>query len=139
MRGHHTRPQSRGGQDNSQHEGRVIEISQDIHSAFHTLFGNLRVNEIVRLLLTEWETTCPHQEKEQSNTYLDRLAKRIKAWDELIGEEADSVVAAKIIIRLFISTDDDRELVSATLKACRDAECISGRELRSLLKSMKKS
>lgn len=96
----------------------------------------MRINEVIRLLLTEWETTCPHKEKKQPHTDRGRLRKRTIAWDKLIGLDKDGVGAAKVIIELFISTDDDRNLAKETLGSCRRAGDISHGELDYLLQAL---
>ena len=96
----------------------------------------MRINEVIRLLLTEWETTCPNKEKNQPHTDKGRLRKRTAAWDRLIGLDKDGVGAAKVIIKIFVSTGDDRNLVKETLGSCRRADDISHGELDYLLQAV---
>lgn len=79
---------------------------------------------------------CPYEEREQDNTQKGRLKKRIIAWDKLIGPDKDGVGAAKVIIKIFVSTDDDRKLVKGTLESCKQAGNISRGQLGYLLRAV---
>lgn len=132
---HHTKPTSQGGQDNYEHPGNEIEIPHNrLHGPFHTIFGNWRPNHIIRLLITEWDTTCPHVVRKAPHIDVDRMKTRIDAWDTLFEEDGHHRLrAVECIIDVFVSTREDKELVKETLESCRASKHLSRTAFKNLV------
>ncbi len=64
---HHVRPKSRGGH----YDGNIIRKDVREHVAYHDLFGNMTVEEIVCYILMEW--TTPEWRDQFRKDYDNRL------------------------------------------------------------------
>lgn len=69
---HHVRPASRGG---SNDPGNIIRKDVREHAAYHELFGNMTVEEIICCILMEW--TSPEWRDQFRKDY-DRRLERIE-------------------------------------------------------------
>lgn len=111
---HHTQPTSRGGID-----GRTNEVERDRefeHSPWHNLNSNLRVKEVARLIVFDWDTFCPHNEKLEDDVDAGRLSKRIQSWNTLYGKNATIRSVMEVIIKKFVRLDKDRALIREVLQ-----------------------
>ncbi|MEX2145203.1 MAG: hypothetical protein WD712_02410 [Candidatus Spechtbacterales bacterium] len=146
---HHLRPRSRGGMDGLPNEASIEDKS--LHLPYHTLFNNLRPNEVILLLIFSLETICPYMERKEPNTRLTRrgFTQRMKSWDTLFGENEtwdifrrvnkNQELAIRKIIENFVKTEQDRRLVYAVL--VRGADRLRTNffsEIKDLLYSLKK-
>lgn len=67
---HHCRPRSRGGTD----QGNIIRKDVREHAAYHELFGNMTVEEIICCILMEWTTPeWRDQFRKDYDSRLDRI------------------------------------------------------------------
>jgi hypothetical protein len=82
---HHIVPTSRGGEDLPENK---ISLNPKIHSAWHTLFGNLLPEEVITLIGHRWTT-----KEGRINKKFLRGKKRRKAWKMIFGEaDADRII-----------------------------------------------
>jgi hypothetical protein len=65
---HHVRPRSRGGGNGSDN---IIRKEVREHAAYHELFGNMTVEEIIICILLEW--TTPEWRQKYTHRLVDRL------------------------------------------------------------------
>lgn len=110
---HHTRSCRRGGDDDRPNE--VERDQKEEHDPYHQLHYILRPKEVTRLLLFDWDTCNPHLEKNESDTILERLQPRIKAWNKLYGKNATKVSAVAIVIKKFTRRTEDRNQIKEVL------------------------
>lgn len=122
---HHFRPRSRGGMDGAPNERSIDD--KTLHHPYHTLFGNLRPNEAILLLLFSFQTICPYMERNESGTKNNRIGfgSRIKAWDAMFGESEDwDSLAGQTnnmkraigkIIKEFVKTIEDKGLATRAI------------------------
>lgn len=109
---HHSHPRSRGGGDKSSY---LILLPKKIHTAWHTLHGNMCVDEVVVNALYNWETLCPYLEREREDVLKGRLEKRIIGWNSLYGKNASSTDVIAVIIRQFTRLPGDRDIIRKKL------------------------
>ena len=97
---HHIRPISRGGKKTPDNE---LEIGANLHEAWHTLFGNLLVDEVITLIEKLWLDKSGNIQKkylvgELIKTKRDREKdKRISAWETIFGNTRSADDAVRII------------------------------------------
>ena len=89
---HHVTPVSRGGPKTPENE---IELDPKVHNAWHTLFGNLLVEEVITLIKHRWTT-----KKGKINKRFLKGEKRQKAWG-IIFNEVTPEQAIEIIQKQF--------------------------------------
>jgi len=125
--------------DKSQYERNEKKMSDEyLHKPYHQLFGNLRLNEIVRLLIAEWHTFNPYCEQTMPHTYVERLQGRLDAWNTLFGGDVDiNEVLGKLLLE-FAVTKDDRDLVQKTLMSCLNLRVISSKQYKALVSAMER-
>jgi len=128
---HHTRPRSRGGDDGYPNE---TNRNKQEHSAWHNLHGNLRVGEVARLVLFDWEIHNPYREKKEKFTDVNRLAERIQSWNLLYGQNATRRVVMAIIITKFTRRTFDRAHIKKVLKSAMFAKKLSKKDYGYLTK-----
>ena len=74
---HHVRPSSRGG---SWHPSNIIRKEVREHAAYHELFGNMTVEEIICCILMEWTTEeWRDQFRKDYDSRLDKLERLLQA------------------------------------------------------------
>lgn len=129
---HHTRPRSRGGDDGYPNE--VERNREEEHDPWHNLNVNLRVGEVARLTLFDWETYNPHLEKRESFTNFERLEKRIASWDVLYGEYATKRSVMEVIIKKFTRRSYDRKHIRRVLEEALEARKMGKRDYKHLIK-----
>lgn len=110
---HHTRPTSRGGDDDQENLVQLKKESE--HDTWHNLTANFRVGEVARLVLNDWDTFNPHREKHEEGTDPERLEYRITSWNTLFGEGASKWKVLEIIISKFAKRKKDREHIRRVL------------------------
>ena len=87
---HHMRPISRGGKKTPDNE---LTIDINLHEAWHTLFGNLFLDEVITLIGKLW----PDKSGQIQKKYLRGKDKRISAWETIFGNTRSASEAVKII------------------------------------------
>lgn len=101
---HHIRPISRAGKRNPENE---LTIDADLHNAWHTLFGNLFVDEAITLIEHLWQDKSGRiQEKylvgKKMKSRKDREKdKRLSAWQAIFGNTRSASDAVAIIKHKF--------------------------------------
>ena len=128
---HHTRPRSRGGDDGIPNE---TNRDKQEHSAWHNLHGNLRVGEVARLVLFDWETHNPYSEEKEKFTDITRLKERIQSWDLLYGQNATRCLVMTVIITKFTRISIDRAHIRKVLKSALFTKRISKKDYIQLIK-----
>lgn len=102
---HHMRPISRAGKRIPENE---LTIDADIHNAWHTLFGNLLMDEAIILIEHLWQDKSGRiQEKyligEPINGKKNQNKdKRLFAWKTIFGDTRSVNDAIRIIKKIFI-------------------------------------
>ena len=110
---HHTRPRSRGGNDGSPNE--VDRNIQEEHTPWHGLHGNMRVGEVARLVLFDWEIYNPHHEIKEQDTHRGRIEKRTSSWNTLYGKKATKRTVMEVVIKKFTRRNHDRKHIRRVL------------------------
>lgn len=100
---HHITPTSRGGKETPENE---MRLDPNIHDAWHTLFGNLLLEEVIAIIEYQWQDEFGEipekyilgdQRKEKK-----KKDKRISAWGKIFGEIRSAKKAINIIKANFI-------------------------------------
>ena len=105
---HHIVPASRGGKKIPENE---IELDPEVHTAWHTLFGNLLPEEVI-ILIKYWTT-----KNGKINRKFLRGKKRQKAWKIIFGE-INPDQAIKIVEKQFSRESLNKALFSFIMKIC---------------------
>ena len=144
---HHFRPRSRGGMDDLPNEAGIDDKA--LHHPYHTLFGNLRSNEVILLLLFSFETFCPYMEKRESKTKDNRrgFIARMRAWDTMFGEcdnwaplivqRENMKLAIAKVVKEFVQTKEDRKLVMRALWKGMNENILSSEEFCNYRKTLR--
>ena len=97
---HHMRPISRGGKRTPENE---LTIDVDFHNAWHTLFGNLFLDEVITLIEKLWTDKSGRiQEKYLVGEFIENRKgeekdKRLSAWKVICEDVRSASEAVKII------------------------------------------
>jgi len=135
---HHIRARSRGGKDKSFYPKNEILIDKKRHSRLHNVFANLRLGEIILLLLFSWDTICPQEEGEESHTYRARRGFVIRktSWKILFGESASQKSVIESIIKEFARTREDKNQIKEALELGSWCGVLTHKEVENFLNLM---
>lgn len=132
---HHIRPRSRGGQNKGMYRENEVFMDALRHNQLHVLFQNLRIAEIITLLLFHWTTVCPHEEARESHTYREQpgFSVRRATWDEFFGGNISRYEVIAAMVREFVITAEDKKQVRLAFERGLAAGMLQSTEAETLL------